>query len=227
MPETLPSAPPPPVLRVRHLSFAHPGQPALLRRWSADIPAGLTRIEGESGAGKTSLLRLLAGEWVGNGGNCGDGSELCLRGQRLDADPAAYRRAVCRFDPCDPADDELTPAGWLAAFSARYPGTDAGAWQRLVIAFGLAPHLAKPLYALSTGTRRKAGLALALSAGCALTLLDEPAAGLDGPSLRALTQALNEAAGHSDRAIVMVDSWGLGGLKLAARLTLVRPDADD
>ena len=228
MPEPLPIlkpiatqiAMPHPVLRVRDLSFAHPGQPALLRGWSADIPTGLTLIEGDVGAGKTSLLRLLAGEWIGEFGN---GGELCLCGQRFDADPAAYRQQVCWFDPCDPADDDLTPAGWLAAFSARYPGTDAGVWQRLIVAFGLTPHLAKPLYALSTGTRRKAGLALALSAGCALTLLDEPAAGLDGPSLRFLSQALNEAAGHPDRAIVVAGSPGLEGLKPAGTIQLCSP----
>ena len=220
MSEPLPTTRPTPVLRVRELSFAHPGQPALWRGWSADIPAGVSRIEGDIGTGKTSLLRLLAGEWVGE---FGEGGELSLLGRRFDADPAGYRQQVCWFDPCDPADDALTPAGWLAARGARQAGVDEQVWQHLVLGFGLTPHLAKPLYALSTGTRRKAGLAVALSAGCALTLLDEPAAGLDGPSLRFLTQALNEGAGHPGRAIVVAGSPGLEGLKLARTITLCGP----
>ena len=220
MSEPLPKAMPTPILRVRDLSFAHPGQPALFCGWSADIPAGVSLIEGDIGTGKTSLLRLLAGEWVGEFGESGD---LCLLGQRFEADPATYLQQVCWFDPCDPADDALTAAGWLAAQAMRQPGVDAQVWQPLVVGFGLTPHLAKPLYALSTGTRRKAGLAVALSAGCALTLLDEPAAGLDGPSLRFLAHALIESAGRPGRAIVVAGSPGLEGLKLASTITLRGP----
>jgi energy-coupling factor transporter ATP-binding protein EcfA2 len=54
----------------------------------------------------------------------------------------------------------------------------------------LAEHLAKPLYMLSTGSKRKVWLAAAFAAGATLTLLDDPFAALDKPSIRFVQQRL-------------------------------------
>ena len=56
-----------PVLTVRNLGFGHPGEPPLLHSLSFDLRPGVTLIRGDSGSGKTSLLRVLAGEWEGTG----------------------------------------------------------------------------------------------------------------------------------------------------------------
>jgi len=201
-----------PVLTVRGLCFAYaPDQAPLFTDWSADLLPGITRIEGESG--KTTLLRLLAGELRGRG-------DLNLLGTRLDSDEAAYRLAVCWFDPRDAAFDALTPEGLMQALRPRFPALDTAAWQRHLRGLDLEQHLHKQLYMLSTGSRRKAGLAVALSAGCALTLLDEPTGGLDAPSLAYLEDALTEAAQHPQRATVLVCSRGLEALPLAGTIRL-------
>lgn len=207
---------PAPILRVRGLGFAYPDQAPLFTDWSADLPSGVTLLRGESGIGKTTLLRLLAGALSGRG-------ERVLSGRRFDDDPAAYREAACAFDVRDAAFDELTPRALMAAIQARHPTLSEAAWQRHVAGFDLTPHLAKPLYALSTGSRRKAGLAAALAAGCALSLLDEPAAGLDRPSVAYLTHALAEAAQDDRRALLLASHLPLDGVPLAATITL--PDA--
>ena len=75
----------------------------------------------------------------------------------------------------------------------------------LVEGFALGPHVHKPLYMLSTGSRRKVWLTAALAAGTALTLLDEPFAALDMPSVRFLREALNDASRHASRAWVLAD----------------------
>jgi ABC-type multidrug transport system ATPase subunit len=218
-PETPPdpatAARPEPVLRVRHLGFAYPGEPPLFVDWSTDLPPGVTLLDGDMGCGKTTLLRLLAGELP-----AAAGSELCVRGLNLGSDPDAYRRSVCWFDPRDAAFDELTPAGLLAVQRERHPALDESAWRRHLDAFELAPHLAKPLYALSTGMRRKAGLAIALSAGCAVMLLDEPTGGLDAASLEHLADALCDEPFASRCAVLMVCSRGLEDLPLAGTITL-------
>ena len=140
------------MLQVDHLCFGHPGQPALFDGWSAALPAGLTLIEGDTGSGKTSLLRLLAGALRGTG-------EITLAGRRIDTDPAVWRREVCWIDPRDPAWDALHPDELMAAQRVLHPEFDGSAWQRHLDAFDLQPHRAKAMFMLSTGTRRKVALA--------------------------------------------------------------------
>ncbi len=205
--------PPPPMVEVRHLRYSHPDLTPLFVDWSATIPAGVSLLQGDSGSGKTTLLRLLAGELQGDG-------DITLHGRRHADDPAAWHSAVCWLDPHEEAFAELTPAALMAAQRTRHPALDAPTCERHLAGFGLAPHLAKPLYALSAGSRRKVGLAIALGAGCALTLLDEPAAGLDAASLAYLAQALAEHAGAPHRVILLVDSHGLDAVPFAATIAL-------
>lgn len=224
-----PVATPAPVLLVRHLCFAYPLQAPLLRDFSADLTAGITLLQGDTGSGKSTLLHLLAG---GAASLCATGAlcsgALTLNGQALATNPAAYRRQVCWFNPCDAAWDNTTPADLMAAQRRLHPGLDSAAWQRHLAGFALGPHLDKPLYMHSTGSRRKAGLAVALAAGSALTLLDEPTAGLDAASVAYLIAALNSAlnaaphstAGAAQRAFVLASNHDLVGLTRAGRLVL-------
>ena len=191
-----------PVLQVDRLCFGYPGQPALFDGWSAALPAGLTLLEGDTSRGKTTLLRLLAGALVGTG-------RFTLTGRRIDTDATAWRRDVCWIDPRDPAWDPLRPDELMAVQRALHPAFDEAAWQRHLDGFDLPPHRAKAMFMLSTGTRRKVALAASLSAGCALTLLDEPTAGLDRPSVDWLARALTEAAGQPGRAGLLASAWGL------------------
>ena len=201
-----------PVLQVDRLRFGYPGQAAVFDGWSAALPAGLTLLEGDSSSGKTTLLRLLAGELRGAG-------RLTLAGRGAatatdtdtdtDTDTAAWRRNVCWIDPRDAAWDALRPDELMAAQRTLHPGLDDAAWHRHLEAFDLQPHRAKAMFMLSTGMRRKVALAAALSAGCTLTLLDEPTAGLDQPALAWLAQALIEAAGQPGRAWLLASAWGL------------------
>lgn len=209
----MPAASAEPVLRVEALGFAYPGQPPLFDALSFTLPPGLSLLQGDMSSGKTTLLKLLAGDLHGSG-NCR------LPGLSLGDDPAAWRAAVCGFDPRAAAFDALTPHGLMQALKHRHPTVDEAGWQAHIQAFGLAPHAAKPMYALSTGLRRKAALAVALASGCPLTLLDEPAGGLDGPGLAHLRRALERAARAPQRALLLVCSQGLDDLPLAATLSL-------
>lgn len=75
----------------------------------------------------------------------------------------------------------------------------------LIDDFGLAEHLGKPLYMLSTGSRRKVMLVAALASGATVTLLDQPFASLDQTSIRVIKDFLNETAEHSSRAWIVAD----------------------
>lgn len=188
-----------PLLRAEHLRFAWPGGRPLFDGLSLAIAPGLTWVTGDDGCGKSSLLTLLAGAQAPQSGR------LWAAGHWLDEDPAAYRRQVFWVDPQTEAHDALPAAGYLESLGTHWPGLSEAALAELVDGFGLAEHLHKPLYMLSTGSRRKVWLTAALAAGAPLTLIDQPFAALDAPSARFLAECLADAAEHPSRAWVVAE----------------------
>ncbi len=195
------------ILRIEKVSFAYPDQPPLASAWSASITAGVTQLHGDTGSGKSTLLRVMAGARPAHG-------RLTIGGTCLDQDPDAYRRNVFFVDPTSGRFDQLGVRECTASLQAGDAHFSDATWHRLVEAFALAPHLDKPMYMLSTGSRRKVWLAAALASGRALTLLDEPTGGLDAPSIRALWRALNDVAAQPGRAVVVASAERLGGVPL-------------
>lgn len=201
------------LLRIDRLGLRWPDGAAQFAGLDIAIGPGVTRLAGDSGSGKTTLLRAIAGALTPTG-------RIALAGRTRDDDIAAWTRDVALLDADDAALDALTPDGVRAAVRQRHGAPDASAWQRHVDGFALGPHLEKAMFQLSTGSRRKAVLAALLAARAPLTLLDEPAAGLDAPSLRHLRQALAEANDDRVRATLVVASFGLDGLACNATVTL-------
>ncbi|HWS74778.1 MAG TPA: ATP-binding cassette domain-containing protein [Quisquiliibacterium sp.] len=200
-------------LQVDGLRFAHPGVP-LFDGFSATVPAGATMLRGGDGRGKTTLLRLLAGDLAAQAGR------LRAGGVDLAADPAAYRRTVFRPEMASGAFDQLTPVEVLASVRAQWPGFDEGRLEGLVEGLSLGAHMAKKMFMLSTGSKRKVWLAAAFAAGAAVTLLDDPFASLDRPSIRFVLAQLQEAAAHPARAIVFSAYEAPEGLALSSVIDL-------
>jgi ABC-type multidrug transport system ATPase subunit len=186
------------VLQVQDLRFGFAGQWLPLPP-QLQIPPGVTWLGGGEGRGKTSLLRLLAGDLRA------PGSSLQLDGASLHAQPAAYLQQVAWMDPRNVAFDQVSATQFFETTAARYPDWDAALLADLAEGLGLAAHLEKPLYMLSTGSKRKVWLAAALASGARLTLLDEPFAALDKASIRCVLALLQEAAAHPRRAWVVAD----------------------
>ncbi len=205
-----------PLLHIQSLYFSHP-QRTLWQGWSADLYPGVTLLRGDDGSGKTTLLRLLAGDLAAQQGR------LVLRGVDGAADPDGYRQQVFWQDPRAHALHDITGNAWLATLPARYPAWSASALAAHVQGWGLAVHLVKPIYQLSSGSQRKLLMAAALASGAALTLIDEPIAGLDRPSTLYLQQALTNAAQSPSvppRAIVVAHYEALDGVPLQQVLDL-------
>ncbi len=202
-----------PMLRARGLGFGWPGH-RLFHRLDLDIPPGVSLVTGDDGCGKSSLLRLLAGELAAETGT------LSVQGVQLDAAPEAYRQQVFWIDPQTDAHDAISATDFLDRLSRAHPHVCSEVLPDLLAGFALTPHLHKPLYMLSTGSKRKVWLSAAFAAGAPVTLIDQPFAALDGPSMRLVGELLQEAAGHPSRAWVIADHQAPAGVELAQVITL-------
>lgn len=200
------------VLQVRGLDFAHPAG-AVFEQWAVALPGGLALVRGDESSGKTTLLRLLAGELVAQHG------QILLQGQPLDD---VRPQQVFWADARSADLDNALARGWLGGQRLRYPRWDDSALAVHVEGFALAPHLDKPFFALSAGSRRKVLMAAALASGAALTLIDEPVSGLDKPSVAYLCQALAQAAAQPERLVLVAHYEGLPGVPWDAVVELVR-----
>jgi ABC-type multidrug transport system ATPase subunit len=203
------------ILQATELAFAFPERP-LFKDFSAIIAAGVSLIRGGDGVGKSSLLRLLAGELPAQRG------QLILKDIVLAQQPELYRQQLFFLDPqaLAEAHDQLSPDSYFASVAAAYPQFESAYLAELIVQLGLSPHRGKTLYMLSTGLKRKVWLAAAFASGAALTLLDDPYAALDQTSIRAVQHILESFSGQTQRAIVYSHYEQAAGLGLTSVIDL-------
>ena len=144
-------------------------------------------LVGANGAGKSSLLRLLAGLLVPAEG------QLLWDGEDALADRAGHAGRLRYLSHQDALKPALTARENLSFF-ARLWGGDADA---ALAALGLAPLAELPARVLSSGQKRRLALARLALAPAPLWLLDEPTVGLDAASVDRLGALLarHRAAG--------------------------------
>jgi ABC-type multidrug transport system ATPase subunit len=194
------------VLHAQALHFAWPGQPPLFDGLTLALGPGVHLLRGEDGCGKSTALALLAGARAALGGT------LTVAGVSLRQDPATYRQALFWIDPQSEAFDSVNAHAVWAALATRHPTFDTALLDELAEAFCLTAHAHKPLYMLSTGSKRKVWLSAAFASGAALTLIDQPFAALDAPSIRFLRELLVEASEHTSRAWLLADHAAPAGI---------------
>ena len=193
------------LIEADHLNFSY-GEAPLLEDLSFVIRPGLTFVRGGEGRGKSTLLRLLSGALNPTSG--------VLR--RL-------ARTTYLENPSNPLHDSTTASAWLESSRLRFPDWNATAMPTLLADFGLSEHIDKPMYMLSTGSRRKVGLAGAAASQAQLTLLETPFAALDSASRRLLTQILAESASSNQQTWVLADYElppSLAGIRLSGFIDL-------
>lgn len=204
------------VLHISALNFQHttPNARTLFSDWTTCIPAGVTLVRGGEDSGKSTLLRLLAGELTANAG------ELSIDGISLQREPLAYQQAVFWANPSNDVFDQLTLTAYFESQKRNYAQFDDALLAVLIEGLSLSDHLHKNLFMLSAGSKRKVWLAAAFASGAVVTLIDMPFAALDMASIGFLKALLTEAADHPSRAWVIADYAAPDGVKLAAVLDL-------
>lgn len=171
----------------------------LTHHWSA----GVSWVCGDEGCGKTTLLRLLAGDVQPTSGAV-----------QMPAGGVFWANL-------QDASHDLTPVNvcWHT-LRQRYANWRDDIQNDLTDALGMTPHVDKRLSMLSAGTRRKVMLIAALASGATVTLLDQPFAALDRSSIDVVLDFLHEAADHPQRAWVVADYEAPNDLRLADLLNL-------
>jgi len=172
----------------------------------------LLRVTGANGAGKTSLLRLMAGLLPPAAGRvCWRGAPLAEQRERFARDRLFLGHEPGLKDGLDPTDNLLA-----ATRLAGHPVAPAQAAQALAEA-GLAPLRRVPVGRLSQGQRRRAALArLALARTQPLWVLDEPFNALDAAATGWLHGLLRAHLARGGCAVV-TSHWPLALDGVAAR----------
>ncbi|OLT18027.1 thiol reductant ABC exporter subunit CydC [Serinicoccus sp. CUA-874] len=182
------------------VSYAHPGR----RRSIVDVSLtsladpGLTALTGPSGAGKTTVLELLAGLRTPDAGQV-VAPRAHLAAQRPVILPGTVRDNLALVD------EGLTGPQMVAALDR------VGLWDALAGREGLDTVLGDDGFGLSAGQRSRLALARAALSGAPLVLLDEPTANVAITSLPALHTVITALA-RTRRVVVVTHDPDLAAL---------------
>jgi heme exporter protein A len=180
----------------------------VFRNVSFKVPAGEALIvTGRNGAGKSSLLRMMAGLVRVAAG------QLSLNGGAADTPIAEQAHYLGHQDAMKPS---LTVAENLQ-FWTRFLGSRSDirpALERL----DLVPLADLPAAYLSAGQRRRLSVARIVAASRPVWLLDEPTSTLDAPSQSRLSGIMRDHLAHG--GIIVAAAHGAIGLERARELKL-------
>ncbi len=156
-------------------------------------PGDLLVLRGANGAGKTSLLRLLAGLSRPAAGR------VLWNGAAITRDPETYYRQLHYLGHLDGLKPAFTARENLN-FSTRLRGTTAAL--SALDRFTLTSLADIPVRLLSAGQRRRAALARLLASPAPLWLLDEPGTALDHDGTELLRHALTDHCRNGGIAVI-------------------------
>lgn len=183
-------------LSATHLACRR-GDRLLFKRLSFALgPGEALHLTGANGTGKTTLIRALAGLTTPFAGEVACEGTVGLLDER-------------------PALDPDLPLGKALGFWQRVDGCSDPSGALSVL--GLEPLLEVPVRYLSTGQRKRAGLAALLNRGVPIWLLDEPLSGLDVAAIAQVTALIQmHVSGGGIALIASHQPLGIAGLKTLA-----------
>ena len=208
-------------LEVRDVGFSVGGKALLQNITMTARPGTVTAIIGGSGAGKTTLSRLIAGY-----ANPSSGS-VTFEGHDIHTQYASLRTRIGMVPQDDVVHRQLTVNQALGyAAELRLPPDTSKADREQVVAqvldeLGLTQHADTRVDQLSGGQRKRASVALELLTGPSLLILDEPTSGLD-PALDLQVMTMLRQLADAGR-VVLVVTHSLTYLDVCDQVLLMAP----
>jgi ABC-type multidrug transport system ATPase subunit len=184
-------------------------------------PGTLTAIIGGSGAGKTTLSRLIAGYTSPSSGS------VTFEGHNIHTEYASMRSRIGMVPQDDVVHRQLTVHQALGyAAELRLPPDTSKADREQVVAqvleeLELTKHADTRVDKLSGGQRKRASVALELLTGPSLLILDEPTTGLDPALDRQVMMMLRQLADAG--RVVLIVTHSVSYLDVCDQLLLVAP----
>ncbi|WP_370635774.1 ATP-binding cassette domain-containing protein [Acidocella sp. KAb 2-4] len=172
---------------------------------SAETSAGLvTGLIGPDGAGKTTLMRLIAGLLRADAGS------VRVFGTDVRADPLAVQGMLSYMPQRFGLYEDLTVQENLDLY-ADLQGVATAArperYRELLHMTGLAPFTARLAGRLSGGMKQKLGLACTLIRAPRLLLLDEPTVGVDPVSRRELWEIVDHLVRKAGMSVLLSTAY--------------------
>ena len=208
-------------LEVHEVDFWVDGKTLLERISLTARPGTLTAIIGGSGAGKTTLSRLIAGYATPTSGS------VAFEGHDIHSEYASLRTRIGMVPQDDVVHRQLTVNQALGyAAELRLPPDTSKADREQVVAqvldeLGLTQHGDTRVDKLSGGQRKRASVALELLTGPSLLILDEPTSGLD-PALDLQVMTMLRQLADAGR-VVLVVTHSLTYLDVCDQVLLMAP----
>ena len=188
-------------------------------RGRLELQPGLTALFGQSGAGKTSLVKMIAGLLTPDEGEIAIGG-TCVFASRNGVNLPPERRSVGVVFQDGRLFPHLTVRGNLEYGRRRGKGS-APALEELIELLELESLLDRRPMSLSGGEQQRVAIGRALRTAPDVLLLDEPLAGLDGERRGEVLGFLERLKQDRDRVIVYVTHRMEEVVRLADRLVLI------
>jgi ABC-2 type transport system ATP-binding protein len=182
------------MIEINDLNFGYSKQKLLFKNLSMQLHAGhIYGLLGKNGAGKSSLLKNLAGLVYAEGG------KIAVMGH----DPAKRQPSLLR-QICFIPEEFYLPSvkidAYVKANAAFYPDFDRNYFDELLTEFDIP--VSQKLINMSYGQKKKLIISFGLATQAKLIIMDEPTNGLDIPS-KAQFRKIMAAALTDDRCIII------------------------
>ena len=183
------------MITLKDLSFSY-GKHKVLGNVSMTLEKGkIYGLLGENGVGKSTLLKILSGLLKMERGECNVFGEV-----PYSRNPSFLQDIF--YLPEDFTGENVVVEKYAMQLGVFYPNFSPKRFNRIIGEFGVDPKA--KFNKLSLGQQKKAIIAVALSLGTKVLLMDEPSNGLDIPSKSLLRRLIAENA--SDDQLIIIST---------------------
>ncbi len=182
------------MIQLENVAFGYKMTKKLFHDLSLSLDSGaIVGLLGKNGEGKSTLLKLLAGQLLNQSG------EIRVDGDNPKQREASFLQKVFLL-PEEVLVPKLTIAQYFSIITPFYPNYSAEIAEELLQEFDI--HWDMNLHKVSQGQKKKAVIALALSLRVPYLFMDEPTNGLDIPSKSAFRRIVARYTSEEQTLII-------------------------